>query len=188
MIRDFILWDIGSLWIPTQYGVLDLGSERISCLIAKEDLWSQWICRQTVRVGSMIQTDPGSRSFGSDPGIHFRDPWACLVGELKTNEAYHSKADALVIPFFVENLPTPFFGNVGFVKFGTFSAIREKTSGGGGCTNSPPVRARDMKWRRSSRATKLLSRILKILKTNKKISNVFLFETVSPQIKTFRKP
>ena len=48
------------------------------------------------------------------------------VGGLKTNEAYHSKADALVIPkmyFFVENLPTPFFGNVGFVKFGTFSAL-----------------------------------------------------------------
>ena len=48
------------------------------------------------------------------------------VGGLKTNEAYHSKADALVIPemyFFFENLPTPFFGNVGFVKFGTFSAL-----------------------------------------------------------------
>ena len=29
---------------------------------------------QTVRVGSMIRTDPGSRSLGSDPGIHFRDP------------------------------------------------------------------------------------------------------------------
>ena len=78
MIRDFILWDIGSLWIPTQYGVLDLGSERISGFIAKEDLWSQWICRQTVRVGSMIRTDPGSSSFGSAPGIHFRDPWTCL--------------------------------------------------------------------------------------------------------------
>ena len=38
MIRDFIFSDIGSLWIPTQYGVLDLGSERISCLIAKEVL------------------------------------------------------------------------------------------------------------------------------------------------------
>ena len=47
------------------------------------------------------------------------------VGGLKTNEAYHSKADALVIPemWFFENLPTPFFGNVGFVKFGTFSAL-----------------------------------------------------------------
>ena len=33
---------------------------------------------QTVRVGSMIQTDPGSRSLGSDPGIHFRDPRTCL--------------------------------------------------------------------------------------------------------------
>ena len=46
------------------------------------------------------------------------------VGGLKTSEAYHSKADALVITemlFF--NLPTPFFGNVGFVKFGTFSAL-----------------------------------------------------------------
>ena len=48
------------------------------------------------------------------------------VGGLKTNEAYHSKADALVIPemyFFFENLPRPFLGNAGFVKFGTFSAL-----------------------------------------------------------------
>ena len=29
---------------------------------------------KTVRVGSMIRTDLGSRSLGSDPGIHFRDP------------------------------------------------------------------------------------------------------------------
>ena len=44
---------------------------------------------------------------------------------LKTNEAYHSKADPLVIPemYFFLNLPSPFFGNVGFVKFGTFSAL-----------------------------------------------------------------
>ena len=33
---------------------------------------------QTVRVGSMIRTDPGSRSLGSDPVIHFRDPLTCL--------------------------------------------------------------------------------------------------------------
>ena len=33
---------------------------------------------QTVRVGSMIRTDPGSRSLGSDPGIRFRDPRTCL--------------------------------------------------------------------------------------------------------------
>ena len=49
------------------------------------------------------------------------------VGGLKTNEAYHSKADALLVPemffFLFESLPTPFFGNVGFVKFGTFSAL-----------------------------------------------------------------
>ena len=47
------------------------------------------------------------------------------VGELKTNETYHSKADALVIPetYFFENLSTPLFGNVGFVKFGTFSTL-----------------------------------------------------------------
>ena len=47
------------------------------------------------------------------------------VGGLKINEAYHSKADAWLIPemYFFENLPTPFFGNVGFVKFGTFSAL-----------------------------------------------------------------
>ena len=47
------------------------------------------------------------------------------VGGLKTNEAYHWKANALVIPemYFCENLPSPFFGNVGFVKFGTFSAL-----------------------------------------------------------------
>ena len=40
------------------------------------------------------------------------------VGGLKTNEAYHSKADALLIPemYFFENLPTPFFGNVCFYK------------------------------------------------------------------------
>ena len=37
-IPEFLLSDIGSLWIPTQCGVLDLGSERISCFIAKEDL------------------------------------------------------------------------------------------------------------------------------------------------------
>ena len=34
---------------------------------------------QTVRVGSMIRTDPGSRSLGSDLGIHIRDPRTCLV-------------------------------------------------------------------------------------------------------------
>ena len=47
------------------------------------------------------------------------------VGGLKTNEAYHSKADALLIPemYFFENLPTPFFGNVDFIKFGIFSAL-----------------------------------------------------------------
>ena len=47
------------------------------------------------------------------------------VGGLKTSEAYHSKADALAIPemYFFFNLPTPFFGNVDFVKFGTFSAL-----------------------------------------------------------------
>ena len=47
------------------------------------------------------------------------------VGGLKTNEAYHSKPDALVIPemYFFLNLLTPFFGNVGFVKLGTFSAL-----------------------------------------------------------------
>ena len=28
--------------------------------------------------GSMIRTDSGSRSMGSDPGIRFRDPRACL--------------------------------------------------------------------------------------------------------------
>ena len=42
----------------------------------------------------------------------------------KTNEAYHSKADALLIPeMYFFYLPTPFFGNVGFIKFGTFSAL-----------------------------------------------------------------
>ena len=47
------------------------------------------------------------------------------VGGPKTNEAYHSKADALLIPemYFFENLPTPFFGNVDFIKFGPFSAL-----------------------------------------------------------------
>ena len=37
-ILEFLLSDIGSLWILTQYGVLDIRSKRISCLIAKEDL------------------------------------------------------------------------------------------------------------------------------------------------------
>ena len=40
---------------------------------------------QTVRVGSMIRTDPGSGSFGSDPGIHFRDPRTCLIGTVHNN-------------------------------------------------------------------------------------------------------
>ena len=47
------------------------------------------------------------------------------VGGIKTSEAYHSKADVFVIPemcFFV-NLPVPFFGNIGLIKFGTFSAL-----------------------------------------------------------------
>ena len=37
---------------------------------------------KTVMCGSMIQADPGSRSTGSDPEIHFRDPRACLVSRL----------------------------------------------------------------------------------------------------------
>ena len=48
------------------------------------------------------------------------------VGGLKTNEAYHSKADALVISeffFLLKIYLRPFFGNVGFAKFGTFSAL-----------------------------------------------------------------
>ena len=47
------------------------------------------------------------------------------VGGLKTNEAYHPKADALLIPkiYFFLNLPSPFFGNVCFIKFGPFSAL-----------------------------------------------------------------
>ena len=47
------------------------------------------------------------------------------VGGLKTNEAHHSKADALLITkmYFFENLHTPFFGNVCFIKFGPFSAL-----------------------------------------------------------------
>ena len=40
---------------------------------------------QTVMVGSMIRTDPGSRSLGSDPGIHFRDPRTCLSGAVTKN-------------------------------------------------------------------------------------------------------
>ena len=48
------------------------------------------------------------------------------VGGLKINKEYHSKADALLIPemqFFFEKLPTSFFGNVCFIKFGPFSAL-----------------------------------------------------------------
>ena len=35
---EILLSEIGSLWIPTQYGALDIGSEWISYLIAKADL------------------------------------------------------------------------------------------------------------------------------------------------------
>ena len=38
-----------------------------------------FLTSSTVRVGSMIRTDPGSRSLGSDPGIRFRDPRTCLI-------------------------------------------------------------------------------------------------------------
>ena len=37
-MHEFLLSEIGSLWISTQYRALDLGSEWISCLIAKTDL------------------------------------------------------------------------------------------------------------------------------------------------------
>ena len=47
------------------------------------------------------------------------------VGGLKTNEACHLKADALLIKkcIFLKILPTPFFGNVCFIKFRPFSAL-----------------------------------------------------------------
>ena len=47
------------------------------------------------------------------------------VGGLKTNEAYHSKTDALLIPkmLFLKIYLRPFFGNVCFIKFGPFSAL-----------------------------------------------------------------
>ena len=49
------------------------------------------------------------------------------VGGLKTNEAYHSKADALLIPemyyFFFGKFTYALFRNVCFIKFGTFSAM-----------------------------------------------------------------
>ena len=64
-----------------RYGVLDLGSERISCLIAKEDLWVPVDLSQTVRVGSMIRTirdpDPWDQIAGSIFGIHGH---VCLEG------------------------------------------------------------------------------------------------------------
>ena len=34
---------------------------------------------ETTKSGSIIQTDPGSGSTGSDPGTHFRDQRACLL-------------------------------------------------------------------------------------------------------------
>ena len=46
------------------------------------------------------------------------------VGGLKTNEAYHSKADALLIPemhFF--KFTYALFGNLCYIKFGPFSAL-----------------------------------------------------------------
>ena len=49
------------------------------------DLGSHWISRQTCESGSMIPLDPGSRSMGSDLGIHFWDPWTCLVPSHKNN-------------------------------------------------------------------------------------------------------
>ena len=51
--------------------------------------------------------------------------WKGLEGSKQTKHRYHSKADALLIPemHFFENLPTPFFGNAGLIKFGTFSAL-----------------------------------------------------------------
>ena len=48
-------------------------------LIAKADLWSQWICRQTVRVGSMIRTDPGSRSRDPFSGSTNMSHMRCLA-------------------------------------------------------------------------------------------------------------
>ena len=43
------------------------------------------------------------------------------VGGLKTNEAYHSKADALVIPkMYFFKIYLRFFGNVGFVNSAPF--------------------------------------------------------------------
>ena len=60
---------------PIQYGVLDLvGSEWISRLYGENGslfpmITYQLIFRQSVKGGSMIQADPGSRSSGLDPAI-----------------------------------------------------------------------------------------------------------------------
>ena len=65
------------------------------------------ICRQTMRVGSMIQTDPGSRSLGSGPGIRFRDPRTCLIEVMvwnvensrRTNHAWLSSHSSCSVPW-----------------------------------------------------------------------------------------
>ena len=66
--RDSFCSDIGSLWVPIQYGVLDLGSERISPYceggsMIPVDLSTNcegWIYDPKLR------TDLGSRSLGSN--------------------------------------------------------------------------------------------------------------------------
>ena len=50
------------------------------------------------------------------------DLWEGVRG-LKINEAYHSKADVLVISEMFESLWGPFFENLGYIKFRTFSAL-----------------------------------------------------------------
>ena len=39
----------------------------------------------------MIQTDPGSRTLESDPGIRFRDPRTCLLPALFAHQFKYSK-------------------------------------------------------------------------------------------------
>ena len=67
-----------------------------------------WIARGRGRLvaGRLSPTPSRPRWHGSLEG----------VGGLKTNEAYHSKADALVIPEMFFYLPTPFFWKCWFCK------------------------------------------------------------------------
>ena len=70
-----------------------------------------------------MKTEPNERDIYLD--ISFKtmhDSWEG-VRELKTNEAYHSKADGLVLPEMFESLWGSIFENLSIIKFATFSTL-----------------------------------------------------------------